>query len=241
MKTKYQHNLLAPVLFALFATVGCVSAEITNRQQVATASLPKPAQIWVYDFAASPAELPADSALAGQPDLDTTPQTADQLADGKALGAEIASNLVAQINQMGMTAREVPAGTQPQLKINDLVIRGCLISIQEGDKTKRMAIGFGKGASELKSAVEGFQVTDKGLLKLGSGQVDAKGSKAPGAALGVAGLIATHNPAGLIISGGMKVHNEKSGKSTVEGRATQTAKEIADALQQRFQEQGWMN
>ena len=35
------------------------------------------------------------------------------------------------------------------------MIRGYIFSIDEGDATKRVAIGFGSGASELKAAVEG--------------------------------------------------------------------------------------
>ena len=58
--------------------------------------------------------------------------------------------------------------------------------------------------------------------------------------MGVAGLLATGNPAGLIISTGMKVYGEKSGSSKVEGRAKATAKEIADALKQRAEQQGWI-
>jgi hypothetical protein len=90
-------------------------------------------------------------------------------------------------------------------------------------------------------AVEGFQMTAQGLRKLGSGSTDAEGSKTPGADLGVLGLLATHNPAGLIISSGMKIYGEESGSSTVKGRAKQTAKEIADVLKRRFQEQGWID
>ena len=59
--------------------------------------------------------------------------------------------------------------------------------------------------------------------------------------MGLATLLATHNPAGLIIGTGMKVYGEESGRTTVEGRAKATAKEIADVLKKRFQEQGWIN
>jgi hypothetical protein len=163
----------------------------------------------------------------------------DQIAEGKKLGADIAADLVGRIHNMGMPAQRASTDTKPQL--NDLVIRGYIISIKEGDAKKRFGIGFGAGASELKTAVEGFQVTTNGLRKLGSGDVVAKGGKGPGTAVGLAGLIATHNPAGLIISGGMHVYGEKSGSSKVEGRAKQTAKEIAEALKQRFQEQCWIN
>jgi len=48
------------------------------------------------------------------------------------------------------------------------------------------------------------------------------------------------NPLGLIVSGGMKLYGEESGKSKIEGRIKQTAKEIADMLKERFKQQGWI-
>ncbi len=226
-------------LFAMVVAAGSASAKVSDREQLVTGKLPRPDHILVYNFAATAADVAAESALAGQPDLDTTPQTAEQIAEGRKLGAQIAAELVEQIRGMRLPAERASTGTKPQ--INDIVIRGSLLSIQEGSAAKRVGIGFGSGASELKTAVEGFQMTAQGLRKLGSGTVDAGGGKAPGAALGVVGLAATGNPAGLIISSGMKVYGEKSGSSKVEGRGKQTAKEIAGVLKQRFQEQGWIN
>lgn len=243
MKTKLscKKSVVGLCLVGLVAGLlaGNASADITNRVILVTGQIPQPGQIWVYDFAATPADLPANSALAGQPDMDTTPPTAERIAEGKKLGAQIATELVADIQKLGMPAAQATADTKPQL--NDLVIRGYLISIKEGDARKRFGIGFGEGASELKTAVEGFQMTTNGLRKMGSGDVNAKGSKGPGTAVGLAGFLATKNPAGFIISGGMKLHGEESGNSKVEGRAKDTAKEIADALKIRFQEQGWIN
>lgn len=67
-------------------------------------------------------------------------------------------------------------------------------------------------------------MTNRGLRKPGSGSLDSGGSKKPGAALGVVGTIATTNPAGLVISTGMKAYGEASGNCKVEGRAKDTAK-----------------
>ena len=129
-------------------------------------------------------------------------------------------------------------GSTPQ--VNDIVLRGYIISFDEGSAAKRVTIGMGSGSSELKVALEGFQVTPQGWRKIGGGTSDAGGSKTPGAAVGAANLVATGNPAGLIISTGVKVYGEKSGKSKVEGRTEQTVKEVADILKKRFQEQGWI-
>ncbi len=122
---------------------------------------------------------------------------------------------------MGLPANRVSNQTAPQ--IGDLVISGNLISINESDAIKRMVIGFGSGTSSLKVAVQGYLMTAYGLQKLGSGNVDSGGSKSPGAAVGAVGAIATANPAGLIVSSGMKIYGEASGSSKVEGRAEQIA------------------
>ncbi len=232
------HSRIVSCLFALVVVAGCASTEVSNRQILVTEKIPRPGHIWVYDFAATPAEVPADSALAGKQSEHPTPQTAEQIETGRRVGALIATELVEEIRGMGMPAKRASSQTTPE--INDLVIRGYLLSIDEGDATKRVAVGFGSGASELRIAAEGFQVTAQGLRKLGSGNVRSGGGKTPGGAVGVAALIVTGNPVGLIVGGGAKAYGEYSGSSKIEGRAKATAKEIADQIRPRFQQQGWI-
>jgi len=226
-------------LFALVLVVGFATTEVTDRQRLVTEKLPRPGHIWVYDFAATPAEIPAASSLAGQPIEHAKPQTPEQIEIGQKLGAQIAAQLVEEIREMALPAKRASSQTMPE--INDIVLRGYLLSIDEGSGTKRVAIGLGYGASELTTAVEGFQMTAQGLRKLGSGKVNASGGKTPGGAVGVAALIATANPVGLIVGGGIKAYGEYSGSSKVEGRAKDTAKGIMEVLKKRFQEEGWIS
>jgi len=232
-------NQLILFLFALMFVAGCASTKVTDRDQVVTSEIPRPNTIWVYDFAATPDDVPAESALAGQHDEYSTPQTAEQIATGRKVGAEIATQLVEQINAMGMYAAVAGPETRPE--INDIVIHGYLLSVVQGSEKKRVMIGFSSGESELKVAAEGFEVTAHGLRKLGSGSTDATGAKTPGTAVGILALVATHNPAGLIISTGMKAYGEETGSSGIEGRAKQTAREIADVLKKRFKQEGWIS
>lgn len=225
-------------LVALLVVTGCASTEITERQEYKGGKLPRPGHIWVYDFAATPAEIPADSALAGKPLEHPTPQTPEQIATGRQVGEQIAAQLVEEIRDMGLPAQRASSGTKPE--INDLVVRGYLLSTDEGDATKRVAVGFGSGASHLNVAIEGFQMTAQGLRKLGGGKAEAGGGKAPGGAVGVAGLIVTGNPVGLIVGGGAKAYGEYTGSSKIEGRAKDTAKLIAEKMKAKFQEQGWI-
>jgi len=225
-------------LFVAVVIAGCASTKVTDRQILVTGRIPRPEHILVYNFVATPADVPADSALADQSAVSQTPQTAEHIETGRRVGADIATWLVEEIRRLGLPAERALAGATP--RINDIVIRGYLLSVEEGSVTKRMAIGFGAGASRLSVAVEGYQMTAQGLRKLGSGTVEAGGGKGPGAAVPLAIAIASANPLGLIVSSGMKVHGEMSGSSKIEGRAEQTAKEIANQLKTRFQKEGWI-
>lgn len=234
---KSSHRIVS-FLFPLLVVAGCASTKVEDQQTLVFEQLPRPGHIWVYDFIATPGDVPAESGFGDRDVAHSEAQTADQIATGRRVGAEIATHLVDEIVIMGLLAERGSIGATP--RINDLVIRGYLLSVDKGSAAERVAIGFGKGTSELHAAVEGYQVTDRGLRKLGSGEVESEGGKSPGAALGVAGLIAAANPAGLIISSGVKVYDEESGKSTIEGRAKAVAQEIAKKLKPRFEQQGWI-
>jgi hypothetical protein len=230
-------TLASCVLAALMLT-GCASTKVTSSDRLVYDQLPRPDHILVYDFADSAADVPADSAYAGKDSAPAAPPTDEQIQIGRELGTQIAAQLVEAIQKMGLPAIQASPATQVQ--VNDIVIRGYLISIEQGSAAKRITLGFGAGGSEMATAVEGYQMTATGLRKLGSGTTASTGNKTPGAAVGAASWLITGSPVGLIVSGGMKVYGEASGSSKVEGRAKATAKEIAERLEMRFKEQGWI-
>jgi hypothetical protein len=231
------HRQIAPSLLTVVIVAGCASTQVSNRRILVNERLPRPDRLLVYDFIADPADMPPDSALATALEAGA-PLTAEQLRAGHQLGAQIADELVAQIRDMGLPAVHGLSGTPP--RVGDILLRGYLVSVDEGSTAGRMLIGFGAGGSELKAVVEGYQMTARGLRKLGSGTVESGSSKAPGAAAPAAVAVATGSPIGLIVSGGMNIYGEASGSSQLEGRAKAIAHEIADALKTRFEEQGWI-
>ncbi len=229
----------AAVLVTLAAAAGCASTSVSNQQSTAAGPLPRPGQIWVYPFAATPADLRPESELMSDPEVVSGQQSPEQIAKGRQLGAQIATQVVQEIIGMGMPAAVGSAASRPQ--INDLVIEGSLLSVQQGSAAERVSIGFSAGQSELKVAVEGYQMTPTGLRKLGSGDVTSTGNKTPGMAVGVASWAITHNPAGFILTTGLKSYGELSGSNTIEGRAQHISQEIGARLKTRFQEQGWIS
>lgn len=208
----------APCLFVLFFLVGCASSTVTARQPYVGDKIARPDRIIIPDFAATPADVPAESAIAGRHAEHRTPQTPEQIETGRKLGAQVAKELVAEIRDMGLPAEQ--AAGQPAPRVGDIVFRGYLVSIDEGSAGERVLVGFGSGAAQLRTVVEGYQMTRQGLRRLGSGEVDSGSGKTPGMLVGVATLAATGNPIGLIVGGASKLAGEKKGSETVEGAAS---------------------
>ena len=229
----------APLFFALALVAGCASTKVTQQTPMVKEAIARPNQIWVYDFIADPANIPADSGIRSEVGAPSKPPTAKQLETGRQLGALIAKNLVADIQAMGLSAVRAGPGSSPQ--IGDGVIRGYLVSVEGGGAAKRFVIGFGSGTSEMDTVVEGYGMTAQGLRKLGSGTLSSSGSKTPGVVAPAAVALATGNPIGLIVVGGAKLYGEASGKNGLEGRAKATADAIAEQLKIRFRARGWIS
>jgi hypothetical protein len=225
-------------VLVLLAVAGCASTTVTERQTYQGEKVARPGRIIVHDFAATPADIPAWSAAAGGYAPPSTPQTPEAVETGRRLGAQVAQELVTEIQAMGLPA--VRAAGQPAPQVGDLVIIGHFTSIEKGSAAKRVVIGFGSGGAELQTRVEGYLMTEQGLRRVGAGIVDAGGGKTPGVAVPAIVTVATANPIGLIVGGAANVGGEMTGKSTIEGTAKRTAKQIPDDLRVAFQKQGWI-
>ncbi len=250
-------HLTTLTAFALACiTISCAGTSVMGRQTYAeNERLPKPGRIIVYDFAATPADLPADDPVLALYEKPAKPQTADEVSLGRKLGAEIARELVDRIRELDLPAERSKTGRPP--RIGDLVIRGAFVSIEEGNRLKRVLIGFGAGAGELKTLVEIYQITAKGSRRaLVSEEIRATGGKMPGMLFAVAAAVGT-GPAGLAVSpaatagtagtvgqatavsGGVNVAKEL-GPESLGAAAKRTVEEITKALSKIFAQHGWI-
>jgi hypothetical protein len=227
-------------LLVLGLAAGCASTNVTEQEktQAGAEAIAKPETIHVYPFAASLADVPTWSAAAIRYTAPGEPQTAEEAAAGRELGVLVAEALVAEIEDMGLAAAVASDATNP--RINDLMIIGYFEAVEEGSAAERVLLGFGSGKAELRTAVEGYQMTTLGPRLLGSAKLDSGGNKTPGAIVPLAILAATANPIGLVVAGTAKLVGETTGRDKIEGAAKRTAEEIADRLEERFKEQGWI-
>ena len=228
------------LVLALALIVGCAKTEVTERHsKIGSKKLAKPDRIYVYPFASVPEDIPTWTVSAGKHPPLSKPPTPEELKVGREIGNLVAKELVTEIQEMGMVALLGGPGSQP--RPNDIMLTGYFESIEEGSTIKRVGLGFGSGATELTTSVEGYQMTKAGPKLLGSAKLEQTGGKTPGLIVPVAVLAATTNPIGLIVVGGAKVYMEASGKSKIEGATKRTAEAIAEQLEVRFKEQGWIS
>ena len=224
-------------LIGLLSIAGCASSEVTSQNRY-EGELAKPARIVVYDFAATPQDVPPTSALAGLYATRETPQSAEEIALGRELGALVAAELVTELDARGIPAVRAADGAQPQ--VGDGVIKGAFVAVDEGSRLQRMLIGFGAGAAELRTMVEGYKQTADGLAPLGSAEVEAAGGQMPGvlAPVGV-GAAAGRAATSAIVSGTASTVREID-PETLEGAAERTAEEVADIVEEAYRERGWL-
>ena len=217
---------------------GCAKVQVSDRQVLVSQQLPRPDHVYVYDFVGTPGDVPPESSFSTPAAVQPNQQTQADIALNREVGGELAKALAPQISAMGLTA--VHASRETVVEVGAIVIRGTLLAVVQGSEVERVAIGLGKGAADLKVAVEGFEMTPNGLLELGEGDLDTEAGKTPGAAVGLVTLAATRNPLGLIVSTGVKLHDEKTGSATIQGKVRQVATQIATELRPRFEQQGWI-
>jgi hypothetical protein len=225
-----------PWLFAVVVLSGCASSQVTSYQPY-EGKIVRPDRILVHDFAASPSELPASVAVAGR-GVTAPPLAPEQRDVGRKLGANIAKDLVAALQTMGLPAFR--AKDQPEPRPGDGLVVGYFTTVDPGSATERVGLGFGAGGAELTTVVKGYLMTAQGLRPLGSGEVEAGSGKTPGAAIPLIVTVATANPLGLVVAGTAKAYGELSGSETIEGAAQRTAQEIADKIRITAQKQGWI-
>ena len=205
--------------------------------------LPKPQVVIVDRFAASADEVELDEGLSTEIEQSMkaragTSRTEQELEAGRKVADAITDKLVVEIQDMGLSAerggRTVPLGVQ-----NALLIKGQLVSIDQGNRTERLIIGLGAGRSDVRAHVQVYEVTPAGRRLLDTIEVDAKSGLTPGMAetMGAGGL-AGHLLVATLVGGAVHVADESIGVNVV-ADADRASKGIAKQLSALFAQQGW--
>lgn len=201
------------------------------------ASLPKPAQAVVLKF-----DIPSNVIT-----LDHSPMSHilshDPVAKMKheegrdESPANVAQNVQAAFfktlaGELQKVSLPTVAGTQQEIASNSIIIRGGFTDVNLGNKTKRMIIGFGRGASDVKAHVVVSLNAANGPILLSEFDLTSVSGKKPGAA-------ATMGVGSAAASAGVAVATD--GKATVEGDASRMAKAVSKQVRAIMAAQHWIS
>ncbi|MCC6639697.1 MAG: DUF4410 domain-containing protein [Deltaproteobacteria bacterium] len=232
-----KHVLLAGGVAAVLTA--CAPTSVQETYQL-DAPLRRPARILVYDFTGDASEVHLDRGIGAQIESMTSDVTPEQqkIEAGRAAARTISNELVRHLNEMGMPAQR--AFGAPTHWGNSLVVEGQFVSIDEGNRTKRLVIGLGAGASDMQTKVQVYTTAPGGLQQVQDFSTNVASGMKPGMAetMGVGAAAGTLGTAAAV-GAGAGIGSE-AWSAGVDAEAKRTAKAIARRMQTYFVEQGWI-
>jgi hypothetical protein len=225
-------------------TSGCGPASVQSTGGTVSMGLPRPERILVYDFAVTPDEVKLDQGISAEVTRyvseggSLSALTADEIKVGHAVANAVAIELVQRLRRYGfVTERAIGWPTRTG---STLMVKGQIVSIDEGNRTERTLIGLGTGRTSVTANVQLHELTPQGMRTIDTLRADAKSGYKPGMAMmmGVGGL-AGHLVTSAVVSSVTTVGSEISW-DTVEADGKRLADNVAKSLGQFFVTQGWI-
>jgi len=229
-------------LLCLVVLTGCAGATVSQEKESAPVTNSAPTQIVVYPFATNPDEVTLNSSIfqRGYRDISGANVDDQQAQIAKLTAQNVCLQVVNALAQKGYNAlcqkRGLPPGTG-----NNLVVDGEFTDINEGNRLRRMVIGFGAGASVLDTNVYVYQpAPGGGQHQVLSFNTHADSGEMPGVAVtGPAGAAAGGAAAAATIGANVAAGGVRTYRSTIDFLGDKTSQQIVDALIKYFQQQGW--
>jgi hypothetical protein len=231
-------KVLVSLLCALTSLASCAPTSVSPSMVVGSpTSLPKPERIAVYDFVVAANDVsPNNAPLSRLMRAVGSSQTADELKVGRSVANTLSVELVAALRDLQIPVER--ASTAP-VADRTLAIEGQFISIDEGNRLRRVAIGLGAGASDVRTHTQLYLGTPAGPRLVDEFETEAGSSRKPGAAvtMGASSAVSAGAAASRAAVGGVQAATEP--QDTAEADAKRTAAELAKRVKQIFVDRGW--
>lgn len=224
---------------------GCASASVTpdtSGPPLTTASSVRPGRIVVDDFAFSASQVSENTAIGARilNSFSSTPAEQREDAIGKEAADALAAEIAKQLGDLGFTVVRGNATTVSQE--GDLLIDGEFLNVDEGNRLRRLVIGFGAGASKLDTQVNVYRVTAGARNSLLQFTTHADSGRMPGAAVTMgAGAAAQGGATAGMAAANVAAGGAKTYTSQVAYLSDKTADQVVAYLSQYFAQQGWIS
>lgn len=226
-------------LFAI-ALAGCASASVSQQTQSAPIVNNRPNQIVVYPFAIDNADVTLNQSIIQRAyrSMSDENESAQQATLAHDTAHSICDEVVSTLNKNGYSAVCQERGTQAS-GANIVIVDGNFTNISEGNRLRRLVIGFGAGASVLDTDVNIFQTTGRGTRQILDFNTHADSGKMPGVAVTGGAGAAAGGSAAVIVGANAALGGAKTYTSATSYLADKTADQIVQTITQYYAQQGW--
>jgi hypothetical protein len=227
---------------------GC-STRVTNTGNYATpvaqggAPIARPREILVEDFPADWSRVNLDQGVASRllRQVQGTDPAGAEYEKYQQVQQTISDTLLAELRQMGFAARRAAVAPALASASNELLVRGQIFKIDEGNRTRRLVVGFGAGKSQVQANVQVYYIRrGEAPQLLATYDADSNSGRKPGMGIGVASAAGGGSLAPAAISGVTGAHGETQ-KAPVVDEARRLASRVASNLGTFFAQQGWIS
>ncbi|HVM97165.1 MAG TPA: DUF4410 domain-containing protein [Candidatus Acidoferrales bacterium] len=240
MKSRNALTILCGLL-TVASLSACARTTVRPGMYTQPNTLTRPQRVLVYPFAVSESEVKENQSMlshawngaSGTTELERAQEIGHQAAQA------YAEDLVAGIKDLGMAARINQRGDP--VPSESLMVVGKFLNVDEGNRLRRLVIGFGAGGSQLDAQVGVYYVQGGNFQKLVEFSTHADSGQMPGAAvtLGAGAAAQGGVTAGAAVANagvaGVKVY-----RSDMEQMAGRSAEQAAAYLSEYFAKQGWI-
>lgn len=237
MKISIIRQVLVFILFLVSA--GCTTVD-TIEEYSGPEPLARPQVVIVKNFAYSPSHIDLNSGIIAKLErkVESRNPSVEELQLGRAVSNALVKKLVSKLSELGLDAQSFDPEMLPATDY--LLIEGQLISIDQGNRARRIIIGLGFGESVVKTLCQVYDVSDSGRVLAQEFETVAHSSYKPGAAetMGIGAAVGVIGTAAAT-SAASDVVGETLG-ANVEEEAERTAKKLVEKMQPFFVEQGWI-
>jgi hypothetical protein len=229
----------AAAVLAAAAVAACSSTDIKT-ENVNWKPEPKPDQLIVFDFATAPDEVELDHGLIAEVRelVDKEPRTAQEKKIGQSVANALAKELVARLREKGLPAVRADNVVEPGVR--PLQVKGQILSIDEGNRTRRVIIGLGVGRSTVEARVQLYEAIRGRAQLIETMKATTRSGRKPGMAemIGV-GALAGHIVTATALSGAASGASEAL-SANVDELAETMAKKVADEIVEYYEKRGWL-
>ena len=241
-RTTAKYASLGAGVLAVLLTGACAT-RVTSSNPIPSsqaANLPRPTRVLVTDFTVEPGAVQQDQAIglrlkramAGDNEAEARGAIATEVQSA------ITDTVVAALGKAGLPAERAPPGVV--YRVGDAIVAGRVLRIDEGNRTRRLGIGFGAGKSIVEATAGLYAVAPDGppvLLQTYDGKADS--GRKPGLAVGASMAVAQSNVAMGALSAVSNVGGEVR-RTPVGKEAASFGNRLATDIGKYAAQHGWI-